>query len=177
VVGSEWRDSVKIEVPNFNILSSRYPPCGFLRPSNRCECSANAIYGHKDAKLIHKKTTISSWYKSGFSRRRSQRASSIGGVIVRRRPIPLAGALTLPKHREFERAVLIDRGVQWAAWAISALVYDCGSCIMSRMSSSRHDSSVGAIFTRRCLQPPVLTACSVVPRHGLYCHVQRLFLQ
>ena len=40
----------------------------------------------------------------------------------RRRPMPFVGAVTLPKHFRFERMVLTERGVQWAALAICALV-------------------------------------------------------
>lgn len=65
--------------------------------------------------------------------------------MLRRRPIPLAGARTFPKHLRFDRMALMDRGVQRTASAIYALVNDLRSWIMSRMSSCCHGSSLGAI--------------------------------
>jgi hypothetical protein len=65
--------------------------------------------------------------------------------MLRRRPIPLAGVRTFPKHLRFDRMALMDRGVQRTASAICALVNGSRSWIMSRMSSCCHGSSLGAI--------------------------------
>lgn len=66
--------------------------------------------------------------------------------MVHRRPMPFGGARIFPKHAKFERMVLIDRGVQWTAPAIWELVNGSLSWIMSRIRSSCHDSSLGAMF-------------------------------
>jgi hypothetical protein len=46
----------------------------------------------------------------------------MGGVILRRRPTPFAGALTLPKSRRLERMLVIERLLQSAASAIWDIV-------------------------------------------------------
>jgi hypothetical protein len=66
--------------------------------------------------------------------------------MLRCQPIPLGSALTLPKHRRLERMVLTERGVQLAALAIWELVSGSLLYIMSRISSSCHNSSFGAML-------------------------------
>jgi len=90
--------------------------------------------------LSHRKTAISSRYRSGFSRRCSQRASSIIGVTDRGRPPPFHGALTDPKARRLERMYLTARTLQPAASAICAAV-----SLLSYSRSCRESS--GAVKT------------------------------
>lgn len=69
----------------------------------------------------HKKTAISSRYRSDISSRYSRRALSIEGVVDRGRPPPLNGALVVPKQRRFERIALTERGLQSATSAIRSV--------------------------------------------------------
>lgn len=66
----------------------------------------------------YRKAAISSRYRPGFSVRCSQRASSIGGVILRGRPPRLSGGLSLPNKRRLARIFLIERSLHSAASVI-----------------------------------------------------------
>jgi hypothetical protein len=95
--------------------------------------------------LSHKKTTILSKYKLGFSRRYLQRASSMGSVILCHRPTRVGGALTLPRRQRLDQMFVIERLLHLAALAIldivSLLLY-----IMLRMNSSIEGGSFGTIL-------------------------------
>jgi hypothetical protein len=94
--------------------------------------------------LSYRNTAISPQYSPGFSIRRSQRASSIGRVICRRLPAPLAGALVLPNKRRLVAMFQIVRSLQPATSAICACVKDLSS-IMSRIRSCCDRARFGAI--------------------------------
>jgi hypothetical protein len=66
----------------------------------------------------HKKSTISSKYKSGFLRRCLHRDLSIGGLIDRGLPPLFGGAFVLPKQRRFKRIALIERSLHSVTLAI-----------------------------------------------------------
>jgi hypothetical protein len=66
----------------------------------------------------YRNTAISSRYRPGFSVRCSQRASSIGGVILRGQPPQLSGGFSLPNKRRLVRIFLIEHSLHLAASAI-----------------------------------------------------------
>jgi hypothetical protein len=110
----------------------------------------------------HKKTAISSRYRSGFPSRYSRRVSGIGEAMDRGRPLPLNGALVVPKQRRFERIALTERGLRSATSAIQS-VFRGLRTIRSRISScckaARFGAMSGAWLSIYCYPSPSLAPC------------------
>lgn len=113
----------------------------------------------------NKKSAISSRYKSSCSSRSSNTPSSMYGVIDRRRPPRLRGAVVFPKTRVLARWASIVRVLQGMAFAICRVLSRLSASI-ARLRACCETARFGAIAL--VLRPGSLYGIMLVTTYKIY---------